>query len=199
MEQKKRIKRLTILFFVLVLVNVFSVTWTDVHRDIGGHSTGVKYQISMSNPHHNDCIYEFSSDVNPVYSMYEEVEVPNAALLKYLFYASWIVNILIMLLFLYELISMLRNVLKGNVFVKSNERNLKIMGYCYIASFVVYLMLVWLVDAVLYFKYKGGHFAHSFSIYTIDWGSLIFALFIIILAEIFSLARTMKEEQDFTV
>ena len=33
MEQKKKIKRLTVLFFVLVLVNIFSVTWTDKHGD----------------------------------------------------------------------------------------------------------------------------------------------------------------------
>jgi len=200
MEQKKKIKRLTVLFFVLVLVNIFSVTWTDKHGDIGGHSSGGKFEVSLSlSPHQTEHAYEFSSDVNPVYSMYVNVPVPNAALLTKLFYATWIVNSLAMLLFLYELISMLINVLKGNVFDKSNERRLKIMGYSYIACFVGYLILVWLVDAVLYFKYKGGYFAHSFSIYTIDWGYLIIALFIIILAELFSLARTMKEEQDFTV
>lgn len=199
MEQKKRIKRLTVLFFLLVLVNIFSFTRTDEHGDVGMNRTGGTFQISLFKPHQNGYAYEFSSDVNPIYTMYVNVPVPNAALLKKLSYADWTAVTLVMLLFLYELISMLRNVLKGNVFDKRNERNLKIMGYCYFARFVLYLTLGWLVDAVLYFKYKGGYFAHSFSVYTIDWGFLIFGLFIIILAEIFSLARTMKEEQDFTV
>ena len=104
--------------------------------------------------------------------------------------------ILTIIPFLYFL-RMVLTILKGDIFVKKNERSLLYIGLYFLALFIIYLILkieFW-AKAIPLMSEEG----YRITLSSFNFDALAMAIFFFILSKVFTLGREMKEDQEYMV
>lgn len=92
---------------------------------------------------------------------------------------------------------MILAILKGNIFIKKNERSLLYIGLYFLAAFIIYLIfkIEFWARAIPLISEEG--YRITFTSFNFD--ALAMAIFFFILSKVFTLGREMKEDQEYMV
>jgi|GEM_PF-4684035 len=207
--------RLTILSCLLLLVFGFHVGYSVFHgfnyaqRKMTGYeqdsfvekNSSSLIKLNTHNPIVIDSVFDVKQDVwTPVQSKTATVSIPveysmPEILCNLIFVLVSLVSLPILIIYLYKVIN---SVLATIIFDKKNIARLRIIGFSFLALWLVInmrsLIMSWELSALLkntnYSIERGGLENLSF---------LVYALISLLIAEILAMGLRLKEEQDLTI
>lgn len=207
MKQKQTIRKQTILFIVLLLLSIFTVSVSrkayvneDGHvRESVTFNIGGGFSLLHSSNHIQ---FTTANGLTTDLAGGEYKNMTNEAVPRVVPTILSAIGVISSLVFFVLLICFFFRLSKGKVFDLTNVRQLSYMGWSLLGTFAASFLL-WLCVTIVFFKYNHAGMLEAgyyISLYIIPpLGTLLLALFFFIMSQAFSLGYDLKDEQDHTV